>query len=373
MKNIYFFIFLITFNCCQKKYNSENSSDATTIGISSNRYKGKTNLENLIKEYKIIPLNYDKIISNIDKVKLLKDKIYVQDSKTIALLEFNSDGKFIKQIGRIGAGPGEYLSVHDFEIDEITGHIFILSLQKMSLIEYDKDGKYIKSFKIPVFASKFVLTKDKILFYLNSNSNELSGKCDLIILDREMNYIEKTLCRDNIADFMCSLSGDIGMNSKGVYVTKALENSIYYFDNNNLKKKYSINFEKHELPEEFRNSFSSYRKHALDYKYLSKPILENDNLLAFYYMKKSRITFFIFDKKRNISYDDEDNFEYIGFNRAIAGFGVIGLQGDYFVSKFDVDALKQEEFKTGGSLILEKTSKINPKNHVLVLFKLNLP
>lgn len=373
MRYIYFIICLIAFNCCQNKYNSESLSDVTTISISSNRYKGKTNLESLIQDYKIIPLNYDKIISNIDKVKLLKDKIYVQDSKTIALLEFDSDGKFIKQIGRIGAGPGEYLSVHDFEIDEITGHIFILSLQKMSLIEYDKEGKYIKSFKMPVFASKFILIKNKILFFLNSNSNELSSKCDLIIFDREMKFIEKTLCRDNISDFMCSLSGDIGTNPKGVYITKALENIIYYFENNNLKKKYSINFEKSELPEEFRYSFSAYRRHALDYKYLSKPILENDNLLAFYYMKKSRITFFIFDKKRNISYDDEDNFEYAGFNRAIAGFGIIGLQNDYFVSKFDADALKQAEFKTGGSHILKKILKINPKNHVLVLFKLKLP
>ena len=374
-KKIFFYVhFLFCIACKSGTDNSTNDVAVQKINIEQNRHKGKYDLESLIEDYKIIPLNCPKLIANINKVKFTKDKMYVQDEKSIALLEFTLDGNFIKQIGNIGAGPGEYLSVDDFDIDDKTGHVFILSLEKMSLIEYDKTGKYYSASKLPVFASGFLLVENGFLFFLNSNPNELSGTCDLMVFDRKLNFKQRLLCRDKLSDFIASMSGVLMKNEKGVVVTKMLEGNIYYFEKDSLRHKYFIDFGKNALPKEYQTTFAAYNKHCFNYMYLAKPILENDRYLSFYYLSKSKIIWFIWDKKRHTAFDDNINFEYRGFAGAIAGFNIIGLKDDYFLARIDADAIDQYEFnKSNSSKILKEIKKVNLKNHVLVWFKLKLP
>jgi len=213
----------ISMNCTNPQGMNEGVSAEKVIDITANHHKGKINIEKYLAEVNIIPLKYPKIIANIDKVILTQDKIYVQDEKTIALLEFAKDGTFIKQIGKVGAGPGEYLSVHDFEIDERTGHIFVMSLQSMALIEYDVKGGLVRSLKLPVFAQKFKLTNNSILLFPNSNPNELSGNCDLIVCDRNLKHKKNLLCRNKISDFISTQQAIWVQTKQGFILLKHLK------------------------------------------------------------------------------------------------------------------------------------------------------
>ncbi|MFN4145317.1 MAG: hypothetical protein ACK4GN_05800, partial [Runella sp.] len=78
-------------------------------------------------------------------------------------------------------------------------------------------------------------------------------------------------------------------------------------------------------------------------------------------------------KNNNISFDDEKNFEYKGFNKAIAGFGIIDFRENFFLANIDSDYLNDANFSIDGSKILSIIIKKKPKNNVLVHFKLNLP
>ncbi len=358
---------------CQISDKNKVADTIKKISVTEFKHKGKFDLDTLITDYKIIALDYPKIIAELSQVKFANDKIYVRDEKTIALLEFTTDGKFIKQIGNIGAGPGEYLSMDFFDIDKNTGDIFVLSESKRVLLKYSKDGGYISEQKLPVYAYSFTLIDNGILLFLNSNPNELSGTCDLMVCDRDLKVKDKLVCPEKNSDWICTLSGIVDRNESGIVVAKSLENRIGYFSDNKIIQKYSVDFGKLALPEEYKLSFGKYAKHAAEYEYLSKPIFENDKYLAFYYMSKSTIKFFIHDKKRNVSFDDEVNFEYKGFNSAIAGFGIIDLKGDYFLAKLDPDQMNDSDFKMGDSKILKKIVSMKPKNHVLVSFKLKLP
>ena len=373
MKSLPLFFLPILLFSCQTPQENKGNAAVQRISVTETRHKEKFNLDDLITDYRIVALDYPKIIAELSDVQFTKDKMYVRDKKTIALLEFTIDGKFIKQIGRIGAGPGEYVSMNDVDIDEKTGDIFVLSRTKRALLKYDKDGKSISEQKLPVFAYSMTLIENGILLFLNSNPNELSGTCELMICDRDLNIKDKLVCPPKNSDWICSLSGIVDRNETGIVVAKSLENEINYFVDNKIVRKYVVDFGKLALPDEYKLSFAKYGKHVSEYEYLSKPIFENDQYLAFYYMSKSRIKFFIYDKKRNVSYDDEANFEYVGFNRAIAGFGTIALKGDYFLANIDPDLLAEKDFEAGNSKILKEIVAMKPKNHVLVFFKLKLP
>lgn len=131
------------------------------------------NLSKLGKEIRYIPLetNPSCLISTIRQVALSEFFIFINDSQK--LLQFDTNGKFIKQIGSIGRGPGEYSYISDFCIDESNKEICILSSGIVLVFSFD--GKLIRSFKLP-FKSPQLMLKDEssIMFHLFNMSGPAS-------------------------------------------------------------------------------------------------------------------------------------------------------------------------------------------------------
>ena len=75
----------------------------------------------------------------------IEDRIYVMDNPAIReyrLLAFDSNGRFIRQIGAMGRGPGEYLGISDFATAP-DGSVWIEDAVANNLIHYGKDLRHI--------------------------------------------------------------------------------------------------------------------------------------------------------------------------------------------------------------------------------------
>lgn len=70
------------------------------------------------------------------------EHIFVAENRKIML--FDSNGKFIRQIGSIGQGPGEFVSVSDIAVDSKNKLIYISTSIKKKILCYDYEGKFIK-------------------------------------------------------------------------------------------------------------------------------------------------------------------------------------------------------------------------------------
>jgi hypothetical protein len=98
-----------------------------------------------IKEYvsniRFIPLetNGDCFIAEIRKIVKSEDYFLVSDSEG-NLFQFTSTGQFIKKIGDLGKGPGEYLTMTDFVVDHSFNNIYINTLG--FLYNYDMEGNF---------------------------------------------------------------------------------------------------------------------------------------------------------------------------------------------------------------------------------------
>ena len=202
MKTIYFLslIGFLLFSC-------DNSRTTNAVDLDIKNIKGppynielEKNLHNLKsvplsfigKDLKYIPLETtnSSVLERIKGIKLSGEYIFISDFNK--LLQFDREGKFIRQIGSNGKGPGEYIYVSDFCLDEERKKVYILAWGINAILEFDFRGKFIgRSSKLP-FNSSQVLVNDSSGFVFHVSdppTNTNDSKNNLSFTDFECNSL----------------------------------------------------------------------------------------------------------------------------------------------------------------------------------------
>lgn len=81
---------------------------------------------------------------------MIDDLIVVTDSEqTDRILVFDKNGRFIRRIGAVGQGPGEYVGIADSSIDFDKKEVYLFDSSNSRINRYDLlSGKFIKSVSI---------------------------------------------------------------------------------------------------------------------------------------------------------------------------------------------------------------------------------
>ena len=91
--------------------------------------------------------------------------IFISDGNK--LLQFDRSGKFIRQIGSQGRGPGQYTQIADFCIDENKRNIYIIGGR--FVLQFDFDGEFKGSSNYEWTSLRFMqVDTGKFIFYLGS-------------------------------------------------------------------------------------------------------------------------------------------------------------------------------------------------------------
>ncbi len=141
-------LLLLIITSCQQK----NDNSLLVINTQSNK-PSEHYLSEIFDEVGMIKLGTTKpLINYVKKVIKTKEYTFVTDpNPTIGgtrILQFDIEGHFIKQIGSIGHGPGEYFYFRDFTIDTISKRIYIASYNQ--LMSFDFSGNLMHSSPINV-------------------------------------------------------------------------------------------------------------------------------------------------------------------------------------------------------------------------------
>ncbi len=175
------FIFLLIGVGCTSKKDGNNS---TQILIAKEDIKYPYNIDlpdkvqgdlttsSIASEVKFIPLETNKmsLIGKGGRIRINDSIIVISDWKKILL--FQKDGRFIRQIGTNGKGPGEYLMIFDFELKEDT--ILLTSTGKRSIIKYTLDGKFQEEIQVGNQLTHFSLNPNGHVVWYNQKKGELT-------------------------------------------------------------------------------------------------------------------------------------------------------------------------------------------------------
>jgi len=90
------------------------------------------------------------------------------------IVKFSKDGKFIKEFGKKGTGPGELDGPHTLAFDS-KGRLFVGDRTNNRIQIFDQNGKYIAEWKQFGRPSGIYITKDDTIYVTDSESNDGTG------------------------------------------------------------------------------------------------------------------------------------------------------------------------------------------------------
>lgn len=167
-KNTFFILFLLIpflLVSCNKKGENSNYS-CQTICLDQATQIDTIRFSSLFNDAKIITLDScsQALIGDINRVEILDKYIFLLDRNIAkALFVFNEQGKFVRKIGNIGQGKGEYIAPFDFALDCHKKQIYVLDRQAKKIHTYNyMTGNHISSVGIPLFSTHILFYDDAI-------------------------------------------------------------------------------------------------------------------------------------------------------------------------------------------------------------------
>lgn len=194
------------------------NDDLYVVDVDSMKSRGILYLSEVFTKVRtvILETNNDVLIGNISSVQIYNDTIFVLDiNKARGLFMFDKDGRFLKRIGNVGKGTGEYINPNDFTIDKQNKHIYILDTRAQKILKYDlnsglflgstilADDKY-RSFNIQVV--KGVMYADAF-YYSDIASACLLQEIDMTSGDRTRSLLKSSEYNKSINDMYFSGKG----------------------------------------------------------------------------------------------------------------------------------------------------------------------
>lgn len=185
----FYFILIIVFLISTKFSIGQNINDKV-ITIENNETKllkrQKIKKLNLIPVFKIGKLEGDNryILGKVIDVAIDKNRnFYICDYIDKCIKIYNQEGYFVKQIGRTGQGPGEFLANIKVAISSQNNLIVLDFIKNARVTVFNHNGDYINAFKWPGYLQPlyiFTNQREEIILVNNRGIVDLKNKFSLI-------------------------------------------------------------------------------------------------------------------------------------------------------------------------------------------------
>ena len=169
LRLILFVVFLCFFSCKKGEKNKELSNEMAIPVIDldhalSHLSKEKMNFSEFVDDIVYVPLetNEQSLVGSKREppINITKNYLFVGDKM------FHKDGRFVRQLGKIGQGPEEYTLALSIAVDEEQEEIFIHDNKTDNIYIYGFDNQFRKKIPVQGDGRKILLAgKENILLF----------------------------------------------------------------------------------------------------------------------------------------------------------------------------------------------------------------
>lgn len=240
---------------------------ATLFFILSACTKNKNLTEVLIEYDKLSPVDFfsPKYFSDIKPISLNTDttifgeslylkikngSYYIFDQQQSTVSTYSSDGNLTSIISNIGRGPGEYLFIRDFYIED-NNTIVLLCNNPPKVIKYSQSGTFIEEFELPFNAMSFIRQNDSYWFFKERTLDETFKNNTLIETDKNFKTISSHLpMREMIFEGFAEKSFSLAIDNS-ILLKHTFDETIYRINEDTIAPAYKLNWGSLAYPEQF--------------------------------------------------------------------------------------------------------------------------
>lgn len=260
---------ILIISCSEKSKLEEGTGNVVDVSIYNLEDCNFMPYSELFDSVNLIPLETNErcLIGKIDKVLYHNNMILILD-KIVAksVFMFDKHGGFVRKIGKIGRGPGEYISPAEMVINPYADEILIYDNAKAVIMAYGMDGEFRHETKLENRIESFgIFNTDKLALYFNFNKNDnidVLPKHNLHIVDRELDILHKGFDRTNSNIPALEGTNNLSLSQDDLLFHPSFDDKIYRISANSIIPVYRFDFGKQALDENAINSLTANANNA---------------------------------------------------------------------------------------------------------------
>lgn len=180
----------------------------------------------------------------IHKVQIYQGNIFVSDRKGV--FQFDSSGRFVREIGRIGRGPGEHTGRIRFAINPYRKEVYIYSFPtKMINVYQILTGEFLYSFSFDYYVSDFYFNdRNQIVFFTEEGTRY---DLNFSFSENEAYLVENEILIDSILnplrfEKMSNIAGHVLLyqNKNNAFYSFNYSDTLFQLDQDFNRKAYAV-------------------------------------------------------------------------------------------------------------------------------------
>jgi hypothetical protein len=191
---------------------------------------------------------------------------------------------FIRKIGKIGRGSGEYINIEDFTIDENTGNIVILT-NNSTIYTYTQSGDFVTKkildksllWNIVGCGNRFISTTNQLTYTEGENAFLI------YLFDNDFQLVEKEIPVLPIQMYTPSMvPACLKTAGNSIVYTDVYTNRSYLIEESVKSCKAYTYQLKNPMPLKIFHSTNLFMQEQLNYDYIKENVFLDDYILTFY-------------------------------------------------------------------------------------------
>lgn len=259
-------------------------------------------LSDIVKDVEYVKLETQDsiLVGDINQLKRTEKFVFIHSRNQNHVMMFDTSGKFIRKIGRVGQGPGEIANIRFFTVSDSLVFIYPFS-RNGSLTVYDmRDNIFVKeiSLKWPNFYSGAIdVMGDCLVYYPGTvpNGNEKIFVSACVVNGEGKTLMEQIPYLSSEAKELIGLSSDPSWLYRGrSNVYSFINDTIYGITCDSIFPRYHLSLGKYKLPS---GRYDPTHDYGWGDFVLMQSVYETKEFLFFKFWFNKKMWFSRYDKK----------------------------------------------------------------------------
>ncbi len=301
---------------------SDNNSDTESIPFNDFQVLSYDDMREVLfgnMEYTVLKAeSIDYMFTVADKIVYKNNTFYILDENfNKKIVAFDKQGNPVLSLNRQGRGPGEYVRISDFDVDE-NNDLWVVDGSADVLMHYSNDCNFIGSKKLPFEVSYIKsINNGKFFFGLSPWDASDYGGVRILLSDTALNIGKSIMNYDENMDpdFSFPSFGFTQLDGSVLY-NLPINDIVYEIDNEGeIIKSYNFDFGSWTVPDEIKKNIELNLEKFEHLSFLVKSIYIDESVIIGSVYQGRIIMDFIIDRKQGKLYlqtEDYDGLYYMG-------------------------------------------------------------